>query len=127
MFRRKSQPPQESRQEAAPVVVTPAPVPGKGDEINIEVLRSLTNLDRVKALQAALRRAHAAGTAGPYFDEQRALRALTESKMRLTGTPEQIQAQILVHRGLHVLLKSLFAYSQRHGVDRLNIDAEDID
>lgn len=96
---------------AAPVVAQPvvrAPAHAALTQEQMAAIAQLNNSDRLKALISALKRAQKAATAGPYFDPDSGIRALEKGSMRLTGTRDQIEAQLLVQRVAVVVMKRLF-------------------
>ena len=98
------------------------PEPFKLTDTELEPLLQLKNEDRLKALLAALKRAQKSASAGPYFDTDKALRALSTGRMQLRGTPDQIKAQLMINRGAYILLKRLFAHTPDRYAKNLDLE-----
>lgn len=76
-------------------------------------LTPLSADERLQRMIYFLEKARAAGKGdGGPFDAEAAVNALTDGKMQLSGTPDEIQAQLLVAQAMAALVKRALVYEE---------------
>ncbi len=93
-------------------------------ERRMQTITTLSPSERLNALIYALNKVKQAGNTGNNFDAEAALAVLDVGKLQLSGTPDQIHAQLLLIEAAKTVLSKAFAFDHEPQPVSATVDQE---